>query len=142
MPRGGRQAPDAYSPHKTADGRELQLAKSTKSSTGYYRVVKVHGKFWAKLKLDDVKGSRSQKLFGKDGKGEGSRLANVQAFGSVPSDLQSTRSHVVFGSAAEAGTAGALEETCVAATVQKPEHAGAHATNGPRDHERQEPGPP
>ena len=59
MPRGGRQAPDGYSPYK----------KSTKSKTGYYRVVLVNGKYWAKLKLDGERGSRKQKLFGKDGKG-------------------------------------------------------------------------
>ena len=69
MPRGGRQAPDAYSPYKTADGRELQLQKSTNSKTGCYRVVLVNGKFWAKLKLDGERGSRKQKLFGKNGKG-------------------------------------------------------------------------
>lgn len=65
MPRGDSGKPDAYSPYKTADGRELQLLKSTQSRTGYYRIVLVHGKYYAKLKLDEAKGSRAQKLFGK-----------------------------------------------------------------------------
>ena len=54
-----------YARHNLARSR----GSSTKSQTRYYRVVKVHGKFWAKLKLDGEKGSGSQKLFGKDGKG-------------------------------------------------------------------------
>ena len=65
MPRGGKPGPDGYSPHKTAEGRELKLQKSTKSTTGYYRIVKVGNLFYPKLKLDGVKGSKAQKLFGK-----------------------------------------------------------------------------
>ena len=65
MPRGGKAGPDGYSPHKTPEGRELTLQKSTKSTTGYYRIVKVHGKYYPKLKLDEERGSKKQKLFGK-----------------------------------------------------------------------------
>ena len=68
MPRGGKRGPDGYSPYKTPEGRELKLQKSTKSRTGYYRIVKVGNLFYPKLKLDDVGGSGSQKLFGKGSK--------------------------------------------------------------------------
>ena len=66
MPRGGKQVADGYSPYKSSvSGREVKLLKSTKSSTRYFRVVKVGNLFYPKLKLDGVKGSKSQKLFGK-----------------------------------------------------------------------------
>ena len=63
MPRGGSGKPDAYSPYKAADGRELSLQKSSQSQTGYHRIVKLRGKYYAKLKLDEAKGSRAQKLY-------------------------------------------------------------------------------
>ena len=65
MPRGGSGKPDAYSPYKAADGRELRLHKSSQSQTGYHCIVKLRGKYYAKLKLDEAKGSRAQKLLGK-----------------------------------------------------------------------------
>ena len=65
MPRGGKHAADDFSPYKHPDGRILRLDKSSRSRTGYYRVVKVKNLFYSKLKLDEVSGSRSQKLFGK-----------------------------------------------------------------------------
>ena len=66
MPRGGNGKPDGYSPYKTADGRELQLLKSSKSRTGYHRIVEKHrGKFYPKLKLDAVASSKLQRCFGE-----------------------------------------------------------------------------
>ena len=78
MPRGGKQEPDGYSPFKTADGRELKLLKSSKSQTGYFRVVKIRKLYYPKLKLDDVKGSKSQKVFGK-GRASAREAATVLA---------------------------------------------------------------
>ena len=68
MPRGGKQGPDDFSPHKTNDGRELKLLKSSKSATNYWCVVgPLRGKFYVKKKLDGEKGSKQSKLFaGKD----------------------------------------------------------------------------
>ena len=65
MPRGGNGKPDGFSPYKATDGRELRLLKSTNSQTGYYRVIKVHNKFYPKAKLDGEKNSGKQKTFGK-----------------------------------------------------------------------------
>jgi hypothetical protein len=65
MPRGGTGKPDAFSPYKTASGRDLELLKSGRSKTGYLNIVEQHpGKFYPKLKLDDVKGSKVMKVFG------------------------------------------------------------------------------
>ena len=70
MPRGGKREPDDSSPYKTADGRDLELLKSSASRTGYLNVVKQHGMFYVKRKLDtDVPGSKKMRVFGKDGKG-------------------------------------------------------------------------
>ena len=65
MPRGGSGKSDDFSPYKTADGRELKLLKSSKSSTGYLNVVKTHGKFYGKRKLDMVPGSKKMKRIGQ-----------------------------------------------------------------------------
>jgi hypothetical protein len=78
MPRGGKQVSDGFSPYKAPDGRELRLMKSSKSNTGYFRVVKVGNLFYPKAKLDGVKGSKSQKLFGK-GKKEAREAAIILA---------------------------------------------------------------
>ena len=78
MPRGGKQVSDGFSPYKHPDGRELRLLKSSKSNTGYFRVVKVGNLFYPKAKLDGVKGSKSQKLFGK-GKKEAREAAIILA---------------------------------------------------------------
>ena len=56
MPRGGSHEPDDFSPYKTADGRDLKLLKSGKSTTGYFCIVKLRNKFYElvyiKKKLD------------------------------------------------------------------------------------------
>ena len=68
MPRGGNGKADSFSPYKAADGRELRLLKSmsNNSKTGYLNVVELHpGKFYCKKKLDDDKGSKRMKVFGK-----------------------------------------------------------------------------
>ena len=67
MPRGGKRAADGFSPYKHPDGRELKLLKSSRNEKGggYYCIVERCGKFYAKLKLDDVAGSKQQKLFGQ-----------------------------------------------------------------------------
>jgi hypothetical protein len=67
LPRGGKRAADDYSPYKHPDGRELKLLKSSSNEKGggYYQIAFGHGKFYVKLKLDGVRGSRKQKLFGK-----------------------------------------------------------------------------
>ena len=65
MPRGGKGVADGSSPYKTADGRILNLLKSSQSKTKYLNVVEQHpGKFYPKKKLDGVKGSRKMKVFG------------------------------------------------------------------------------
>ena len=70
MPRGGKREPDDSSPYKTADGRDLELLKSSASTTGYLNVVKQHSLYYVKKKLDtDVPGTKKMKMFGKDGKG-------------------------------------------------------------------------
>ena len=62
--RGGNGKPDAFSPHKTADGRDLEIAKSSKSGTGYWCVVGPrYGKYYVKKKLDGEKGSKRSKVF-------------------------------------------------------------------------------
>ena len=64
MPRGGTHGPDDFSPYKTADGRDLKLWKSTKSSTGYWCVIGPrNGKYYVKKKLDGEKGSKHSKVF-------------------------------------------------------------------------------
>ena len=78
MPRGGRHEPDDFSPYKTSDGRELKLLKSSKSSSGYQNVVKMRGKFYAKKKIDDQKGSKEMVLIGK-GKDKGHATARLAA---------------------------------------------------------------
>ena len=66
MPRGGNGVADGFSPYKTADGRVLKILKSSKSKTKYLNIVEQHpGKFYPKRKLDDVKGSKKMKVFGK-----------------------------------------------------------------------------
>jgi hypothetical protein len=67
MPRGGKRAADGFSPYKHPDGRELKLLKSSRNEKGggYYCIVERSRKFYAKLKLDDVAGSKQQKLFGQ-----------------------------------------------------------------------------
>ena len=63
MPRGGSGKADDYSPYKTADGRELKLLKSSRSSTGYLNIVKLHeNKYYPKKKLDEEKGSKVMKV--------------------------------------------------------------------------------
>ena len=64
MPRGGKQVSDGFSPFKSAGGQELRLLKSSRSQTGYFRIVKLGNLYYPKLKLDNVKGSKSQKVFG------------------------------------------------------------------------------
>ena len=62
--RGGNGKADDFSPHKTADGRELSIAKSSKSKTGYWCVIGPrYGKFYVKKKLDGEKGSKRSKVF-------------------------------------------------------------------------------
>ena len=78
MPQGGGHDADAYSPFKSADGRELRRLMSSKSSTGYHCVVKIHNKFYPKKKLDGEKGSKAMKTFGT-GQPEAWMAANILA---------------------------------------------------------------